>query len=333
MLDIDFESLVIKRQNRRRPKEKEIKHLSYDTETVNGKCRLLTNSLGESLFVESFVDIINFMCRDRFRSHIGFFWNLKYDFQAVLKWLHPDYWLELHQKGRVTVILFDPRRNRDINLEITYIPLKFLKFKIKALAKGQTTLSWRFFDIAQYYGRCKLDKAAEKHLKERKMDIKNRFDIKNVTDDYCRDPEFIAYALKDAALTDRLATLFIEACVKMELKGDNFSSPASLSYDYFSSRVRIPTINQFLKRSSAYDLLRYPWNAISGAFISVFQRGYFPNVCVYDINSSYPKRISTLPDLERGTFFMDDGNPTGDYYCGWLHVIMHIDSNDMGFVG
>ncbi|MGD9158991.1 MAG: DNA polymerase [Desulfobacteraceae bacterium] len=330
MLDIDFNDLYIKRQSRRQPKTRDIKHLSYDTETVKGRCRLLVNSLGEYVFVESFLDIIHFMCRDKLRSHIGFFWNLKYDFQAILKWLPVEDWISIHEKGRTLVLLYDERRG-DINLEVTYIPQKFLKLKIKATQKGKTTLSWRFYDIAQYYGRSKLDTAANKYLGQRKIKLPTRFDIKNVTDDYCKDPEFVNYALKDAALTDQLSSLFIKTCQRMKLKGDNFSSPASLSYDYFSSSVKIPTINKFLRSDRLYELLRYPWNCISGAFISVFKKGRFNNAYVYDINSSYPARIANMPDLDQGCFFTDDGIPDDSYHWGWLHVAMVINQDDKGY--
>lgn len=326
MLDLEFDKLVIKKQSRRIARDKQIKHLSYDTETVNGQCVLLVNSKGESVYVEDFADIIHFMCRDKYRSHIGFFYNLKYDFQAILKWLEPEHWEAIHQKGRTIVSFYDPKRRREIFLEITYIPRKFLKFKIK----GKTTLSWKFYDIAQYYGKMKLDNAGKKYLGIGKVDISAKFDIKNVTHEYCKDPEFVGYALQDALITDRLASLFISACTKMGLSGGNFSSPASLSSDYFQQKISIPTINTFLKRRSTYELLRYPWNCISGAFISVFQRGYFDSVFVYDINSSYPTRIAKLPDLTKGKFYMDTGHPCNDYHSGWMHVRVNIDVDDMG---
>lgn len=312
MLSLSFDKLIIAKQHRNKPKSNPVNPISYDTETVHGQCELLADSQGDYIHPNSFEDCLHFLCRRETRGMTGFFYNLGYDWQAILKWTDPEHWLTLHQKNEVVINGF----------EISYIPKKFLNIKYKKRV-------WRFFDLAQHF-QSKLEVAAQKYLGEGKQVLPERFDMTHVTYDDCHDQEFITYCLKDARLCNRLAHLFIETCQSMGLIGGNFSSQASLSYDYFSRNCKIPTINRFIDKESLYDLLKIPWYTISGAFISVFKRGYFPNCFVYDINSSYPKRISQLPNLDKGSFFTDDEVPSQDYHMGWMHVIITINSTDIG---
>ena len=330
MLRLPFDRLDILKQHRRKNRSKELKYLSYDTETVNGRCHLLADSGGNFIHPNSFGDCVQFLCRKSTRGHLGFFYNLKYDTQAILKWLEPHNWMTLHETNVciVEINYIDYYHNKELNyeVEISYIPKKILSLKIL----GKRRNKWVFYDISQYYNKMKLDNAGAKYLGMRKNDTSN-FDMTNVTIENCHDPEFIAYCIQDCKITQGLAELFLKVCSDNGLEGANFSSPASLSYDYFAARTSFPTINKFIESEELYPYLIYPWESISGAFISVFQRGYFPHVSVYDINSSYPTRIAKLPDLEQGRFYFDDGEPSTDYQMGWLRCEVNITKGDEGW--
>ena len=99
-----FDKLVFKKQVRYQIKPKHnIKTIGYDTETRNGQAFLISDSIGRHCNPQSFDDILYFLCCDTTRSHLGFWFNLKYDFQAILKWLPPEDWKTILKKRGVNL--------------------------------------------------------------------------------------------------------------------------------------------------------------------------------------------------------------------------------------
>jgi len=324
MARISFDKLYLNKQFRfktKAPASFEI--IGYDTETIKGRAELIANSYGDIVHPESFQDCLSFLCRRSNLGATGFFYNLKYDFQAVLKWLEPDYWKALYDEGTVDYTA----SNRTGIYTLFYIPQKFLKIRYKT--SGNKTRTWSFYDIAQYYGRMKLDNAAFQYLSERKQELGD-WDIANLTTLDMHNPKIIAYCVHDAVLAHKLSVFFVELCNKMDLYTKNFSSPATIAVKYFSSNVKFPTINRFITRPEYNPYIRYAWQATKGAFINVFKRGYFPKVYVYDINSCYPYQMTKLPDISKGRFFYRKGKPKAEFTHGWVKAKVYIDPNEKG---
>lgn len=324
MARFPFFTLYLKKQFRAKfSNPGDIKIRGYDTETIDGKARLIAGCDGKYVHPASFLDCVQFLCAKRTRNTVGFFYNLKYDFQAILKWLPPDYWKKVFHEGRITLDHYDVKGFYDI----FYIPQKFLKIQYKT--PGNKTRSWCFFDISQYFGRMKLDNAAEKYLNKHKKPVTR--DLSRLTMDDMLDPEIIEYCVNDAALARDLARWFADLCERMGLFTKNYASPAAISARYFSQHVKFPSLNRFISKKAYHPYIKYAWDCTTGAFINVFKRGYFERVYAYDIHSCYPYQMTQLPDISRGVFCYRKGEPDTDtYYMGWLKARVYINLDDTG---
>ncbi len=323
MQKLKLSDMIIKKQSRFIPKDVEsIKSVAYDTETQNGLCTLIADSYGRHMHPYSFDDCIDFLCRGETRGAIGWWYNLKYDFQAILKWLPPELWKKIYNEGKLKIG----------DMEVFYIPKKLLvvkkhyKSSITKLGKTNNKKSvktWKFYDLAQYF-RMKLDNAGLKYCNEKKN--YHPYNLKHIPDWLIKDKLFIDYCIQDAKLTLKLSHWWIKLCQDNDLKTKNFCSAASISASYFTKRVKFPTINQFLKSKKLKKYLEYGWNSVSGAFISCYKKGMFDNISVIDINSAYPNEMSNFPNLHKGEFiFSKMGIPAGAF-LGWMKVKINIDN-------
>lgn len=326
MQTIDFDKLDIRKQYRSTPAPNyDVKVIGYDTETIKGKARLICSPTGDCI-PKSFDDILLFFCTNKTRNHTGFFYNLKYDFQAILKWLPVEYWKEIYQKGQIE---YPSNKSKNAVYVISYLPAKMISIKHITYPKNKRrrhSRTWKFYDISQYYGKRPLDDVAKEYLNASKVKIKA--DIANLTMSDIRSPEIRRYCRRDADLTEKLAIRWIEICHKNELYPSNFCSPASIAARYFQSHVEFPTINRFLKPSTR-PLLHIIWNTVAGAFICCYKRGTFDRVYEYDINSAYPAEMAKLPDISRGRFFYKRDGYRDDAHLAWLRVFVTI--TDDGF--
>lgn len=312
MLGIPFERLRLKGQWRSVPIDREVTAIGFDTETKDGLAKLIcTRSL--ICHPASFDDCMTFLTRNAFRSKTLCFYNIKYDVQAILKWLPPDFWRELHETN-VT---------KYYNYTLKWIPGKFFKIQKKVSKKSR---SFMFFDCSQFYKRgnakTTLADAALRHLNRTKLDPD--VDIANMTDADFQRKDVIEYCMNDAALCEDLMNAFIATCHRGGMYPTNFASPASISTRHFSTHVNIPTINSLIKRHP--ECLRIAWKATNGAFICCFKRGYFPHVYEYDVNSQYPFAMSNLPDLTKGQFLIKKGGPPEGAFMGWMECRIDQDS-------
>ena len=321
---VPFEKLWFKKQYRQKPKPvKPFEIIGFDTETIKGRAELITNSYGDVIHPNSFYDCVGFLCKDATRGSVGFFYNLKYDFQAILKWLEPEYWKTVYKEGKVSFTAPDGKRVFTLH----YIPQKQLKISYKT--DGKNNRSWAFYDISQFFGKMKLENAASKYLGEHKQDL-GVWDITKLTMQDMRHPDIIKYCVHDSVLAHKLAVFFNDLGKTMGLHTKNFSSPATIAVRYFTANAEIPDINRFISKPAYRPYIRYAWQAIKGAFINVFKRGYFPEVYVYDINSCYPYQMTKLPDISKGRFFYRKGKPEAEFTHGWLKVRAYIDPNEKG---
>lgn len=319
MLIHTFEQLSIKKQYRVKPKDQQVVPIGYDTETQGGLCKLLC-SPSYHLHPMSFDDILFFLTSHKNRGKIGFFYNLRYDFQAILKWLDPTYWETILERG---LIEYDCKPGL---FRVIYIPGKMLSIRRKT---GKKSRRFDFYDISPFFGKGPLDKVALKYLGRGKKDV-SKFDMPNLKNADFLDPEMIEYCKEDAKLTEELAEYWIKLCNEQGVFPSTFVSTASIAVRYYQSRCKIPTINSFIK-PSRLKYLKIPWLACSGPFITVYKRGRFSTCYEYDLNSAYPKTMTELPDISRGRFMVSKGAIPDNAYLGWVQVTANLWNNSEGF--
>jgi len=245
-------------------------------------------------------------------KHIAVY-NLKYDSGAILYRL-PDgckvelwektvtYWalrerhrdlslppplMELDEKGGPIGEEAADRRTcgrRSPLIKVEYIPHKAL-----ILTHGKHKVY--FWDVSQYYA-SSLDVAAKNYLKRRKLDIETKFFTPAYVKAHWR--KIRRYCIQDAALCADLGTYFVKKVKEFGIRATALYSSASLSFRYFSDRVRIVTAWRFWKNYK--PILRAGIDAYEGGKFEVTARGTFDGV-EYDIVSAYPYEIANLRDV------------------------------------
>jgi DNA polymerase elongation subunit (family B) len=246
------------------------KIFGFDTETVDGRAVLVACSDSSFVFSSDFEDIARFLTQRRFTKSLNLFWNLDYDFFAILKHLPEEFVHVLYEnKGLVYENYF-----------IKWIPKKF--FSIARIDEKQNS---KFFDLWQFY-RMSLNEAAQRYLNDRKEEI----NVRNIAD-YLKSLELktrlLNYCIKDAKLTAQLGEILQQ---KLNSLNIDFSKPYSCGYisaNYFFRNK--PTFGFKKTEWSLYALLSY-----YGGRFEVLKRGYFSRIYQYDINSAYPFYISRL---------------------------------------
>ena len=316
-----FEQLHFVWQYRNKVKEvKELDIIGYDTETQGGLCKLIASPL-DYCHPSGFDDILGFLTSKRRRGKIGFFFNLRYDFQSILKWLPPSDWKAIAEKNRINYG----------DYEVSYIPKKHLgirRFYGAERGSKRRARVFHFYDICQFY-KMSLDNAAKKYLGKEKQDV-SAFDLANLQDADFLNPTFIKYCMKDAQLAEELARFWIDLCQSQGLFPSTFYSTGSIGERYFLKECKIPTINRFLKSERNKRLLSMAWLACRGAQVTVYKRGRFKTSFTYDINSAYPHVLSGLPNIDCGRFFVRFGDPPDSAIMGWLKVKVEIEPDSPG---
>jgi len=57
-----------------------------DTETYKGYVKLICDDAGNYKEVDDFEQIMQFLTKERFRNHFNWFWNIKFDFESIIKY-------------------------------------------------------------------------------------------------------------------------------------------------------------------------------------------------------------------------------------------------------
>lgn len=229
--------------------------------------------------------------------------NLKYDSGALLHELPEDFKMALWE---------DNEAISDNGDKYEYIPHKLLSVK-----RGKITVC--IWDIAQYF-EGSLDKAAQKYLNEKKMDI----ETKSFSVDYVKRnrAKLIRYCIRDADLTARLALYLKMKLTEFGVRVTRLYSSAYLSYVYFQERGRIINVYRFWKQSRT--VLRYACEAYQGGKFEVFKRGAFTGY-EYDIVSAYPYEIANLVDIT-GACVLSSKKYRHDAVYGFLRCRIKITS-------
>ncbi len=270
-----------------------------DTETYKGYVKLICDDSGRYADIEDFTDIVKFLTHQRFRHKFNWFYNIKFDFESIIKYLDYSELLNLYHDKTITID----------KTTITYLDKKFF-------ALNQNNNRYYFFDLFNFL-EASLNKASEKFLQDKKMsDVVNSSLLNTDWDYWIKNREnIIKYCIKDANLTKRLADYFWSIVYdNMNYYPKRPFSKGKIAEEYFLKTCYIPTINDIPKR-----VIEYAYKSYFGGRFELLKRGYQEKVFSYDIKSAYPKQIAELIDFNKGDWLevtkLNESAYTGFYDC------------------
>jgi len=295
-----FDDLNIVTQKRYKNKHnKQRQHTGLDTETFDGYVKLITDNTGRYKMVEDIDDIIYFLTHSHFRSKFNWFFNIRFDFESIVKYLEIEELQELYANGELHYHHWD----------IHYIAGKYF-----SIIDGANH-SYRFYDLNNFLS-TSLNNASNKYLKEGKLtDIVDSSRL-NTDIEYWKENEenIIKYCIQDSALTQRLAVWFFNLLENsLQFLPNAPYSKGSFAQEYFLHKCYIPTINGIDR-----EVLRYAYNSYSGGRFEILKRGKFDHVYTYDIKSAYPSVMANLIDVNNGKWYYTTEYQDNAYY-GYYH--------------
>jgi hypothetical protein len=273
-----------------------------DTETYKGYAKLICADDGDYKFLESFDDVIQFLTQNKFRAKYNWFFNIRFDFEALIKYLDYGELVELYNNNCLQYNDY---------FSISYLPSKYFSIK------DNHNNNYYFYDMHNFL-EMSLNKASETFLKDKKMnDIIDSKQLNTNLDYWNKNKEnIIKYCIKDANLTKRLADYFwgiIYTNINFNPKSP--LSKGKLSEEYFLHKCNIPPINDI-----SYDILKTAYTTFYGGHFEILKRGYTEKAYSYDIKSAYPFEIAnSCIDFTKGRWSKvtkkNDNAYTGFYKC------------------
>lgn len=327
-----------RKQNRKRQAMSsmpEWKICGADTETVHGRVWLFSTEFGV-YEINTLADLIEVLFdRDHARawkksrksaskngvlrglsSKEFFFWNLKFDAQAIMK-LMCDEAIEalLGDEGKV-IVNVDTGGMEQVEgrmIELDYLEGKVLKIKPKKMYAGRYKYGEVYWwDISQFYYKIRLNSAAKRYLNKEKVERcfdntildASRFDEPEYRDMYREDID--RYALVDAQLAGELARLTREDFISQGIRFIKPYSMANVAQRALLDTCSIPTINEYWDDGDLQRLMSYAHSAFHGGWFETTGSGIARNIKAYDLASAYPYVMYHLPDISRGAWIEGD---------------------------
>lgn len=262
--------------------------IGLDTETEKGKCFVL-GYFGDNIDnVVYDVDFFDVLFNKRFRNSFNFFYNITYDFQAIIKYLPTRNLKEL--------VKWDKTIYNNKKIEV-------LPGKMFSITDGHK--SSRFYDLAQFFNHNKLNTSAEKFLGMNKIDLQDEgIDIKKLSyKKYIKDINYRytlnKYLRRDCEITKKLGDK-LYTLISPYVKPCNWYSQATFSEQYFlehlNKSLNLPSLN----------ILDFALRAYQGGRFEVFKRGYFDKGYVSDIKSAYPYHNIQVCDVSKKEWIVDN---------------------------
>jgi hypothetical protein len=322
----------IGRQNRRAPAERSLQDdeiCGADTETIAGRVWLFsseygvweTNDLGGVL--EAIFDPEHLTAwRRGANSKPGkdgnkglkvvnfFFWNLKFDAQAIMG--HMD---DLHISSLLDgdkVQIWAEVFGSEVCFEFRYLEGKHMEIKpLKWRIDGHQMGSAYLWDISQFFHKIRLNTAAKRYLDRSKVEEcfdgstldASRFDEEEYRMKY-RD-DIIHYAKVDADLAGELTRLKAHEFISQNIRFIRPYSLANLAQRTLIDDCKVPTLSQYVKEPSLNHILKIGLSAYTGGWFETVGTGFFPEVVAQDLTSAYPYVMNFLPNTDDGTWFHD----------------------------
>lgn len=270
-------------------------YCALDTETYRGRAFLLSTPV--RVYQLSGWDDFLAACLETERKRFVW-WNLDYDVTALFKWLPRELVerLTIQCSGKIG----------DTYAE--YLPGKYLRLSRKG------AYSLRFYDLYYFY-QSSLDSAAEKYLGERKLELPEGL-IANLSPSvYLANKALVdEYAIRDAALTQRLCDRVVENMREAGIMTRDLFSPGHLAKTLLRQRKIVPTATPKDWREAAVA-------AYYGGRTEILGRGHYSKVRIYDLHSAYPSAIAQLPDFTQARCSWSRFEPPkGTYYLARVRV-------------
>ena len=355
---------VIKTQSRKKQAKKSI-HPSQicgaDTETKNGRVWLWSSEYGvwEVPSFAHFMSILYSNIHSRLwrtqkkggvkRGRVVkqfFYYNLKFDAQAIIKLLPDEVMKDLTQsktdEGEIGTNKI--RINADTGtyapdvpgrmVEIKYLEGKCLEIRPEKWMRGDVKLGPSYhWDISQFYNRMRLNKASQIYLGETKIEKcfdgtildASRFDDDEYTDFYREDIE--EYAVQDAILAGKLARRKREEFVQVGVRFIRPFSLANVAQRNLLDTCTIPTVNKYTRNDRSRFILRAAKSSYRGGWFETLGSGYHASVVCVDLASAYPYIMYHLPNLDHLSEDHADAWMIGD---GGPEFLEWMEENPMG---
>lgn len=280
--------------------------ICYDTETYQGKCKLICDSNNRFLYNPTFDEVLDFMWYKSGGNYYRAFYNIDFDLSSIFK-----IWNDIE--------LIDKLIHGEIVNYENY-RLYYIRPKMFRMSKGKKSVY--FVDLYAMFKRS-LNSASKDFLNDTKLDVIDSarlntdlvYWVKNLKD-------IILYCKKDAELTARLGNELVKEIQECKLLLPKFfTSHASLSKQYFRKKARIPSL-KFVPT----NVLDIAYQTYYGGRFEVLKRGSFEKLYSYDINSAYPDTIKDLPSLKYGIWKqVKEINP--NECIGFYNVMLDIPSD------
>lgn len=291
----------------KQPQNYTLKNLGWDTETIEGKLILLSNSNKETwIYNKDFFNIeelFEVITRKEYLKKINWFYNLSYDTNAFLTYLHKDNLLELIKLGYTDYKGF--RIKVIIGKELSISRLKKDNTKDNKLHSYNTI---KFYDAACMYDYKKLGDLALKYTQYKKVDIT---DIKNLNMHKILHDLNYRNLIKDRCVYDclilkELMNIFTEKVYNI-VNLNTFRSKASISREYIRTNL-----NKDLKMPSK-KFINMALKSYHGGMIETIKLGTFKKVYNADINSAYPSIFKNLNTVDGEYQYDLEYNPDATY--------------------
>ena len=343
----------IKSQRRKKPAKSNLQTwnmMGADTETIEGKVWLFSTEKGvwkTPTFAHLMQVLYNDVHTKKWRNGKGqrgrkcfeyFFWNLKFDAQAILRTLAEEVILDLvtsrEYEGEISsnkvLINVDTADYLPIvngrMVELSYLEGKSLTITPKNFYRGSFKLGpCKWWDISQFYNKMRLNNAAKKYLNKNKLEEcfdgtildASRFDEPDYRDYYAEDID--KYAIIDAQLAGELARLKRNHFVSSGVRFIQPYSLANVAQRACLDTCKIPTINSYTKSEKGLSIMKQALSAYQGGWFETIGSGYHPDVTGVDLASAYPYVMYHLPDIDEDETAWIQGDDK-EHFTEWLGV-------------
>lgn len=340
----------LKKQRRKRQAKNsspEWKICGADTETVHGKIWLFSTEEGV-WEITTLYDLMKVLfnkdharrwrksktSKGGNRSGISprefYFWNLKFDAQAVMKLFSDSIISSLIDDDHSEKIIVNAKTGKTTPfidgemVELEYLEGKMFKLKPLNWYIGQYKLGECYWwDISQFYYRIKLNTAAKLYLNKEKLEHcfdGSVLDVSRLNEVEYREKyitDIKTYAVIDAQLagelTRRIRTNFLSQSIRFIMP----YSMANVAQRALLDTSIIPTINSGLKDQTEQLRMRKALTAYNGGWFETAGSGYVENVKGYDLASAYPATMRELDDHTKGVWV--EGDSEAEWW-EWMEV-------------
>jgi hypothetical protein len=254
-------------------------NVAFDTETIDGECFLIADSIGTHFNSNEFKGLdglLRFLNSKKYRTTNNWFYNLEYDTNSLLRFLSFD--------DRKFIAAFNYIDYRNYRIQI--IPRKELK--ISVLKDDKLLHTTAFYDLAQFYNFKSLKVlAAQTDYDKVYVEDIAQIDIDKYYSDKNYEDLINSRCVIDCKITVQLADKLTKNIQKI-VKINKYRSKASIARKYV-----LENLKNNLKMPST-RLLDCALKSYHAGHIETCQIGMFDNIHNYDLKSAYPSFIATL---------------------------------------